>query len=129
MGQLPGPPVNQNSRAGGQGQNVPLGEGAAAKVGAVPSAGRPGPALNLGGRLVVGLLKGLVVDFLQLALGAGEEGAGQIAQGDQTVSPVQSHCPPGQGRREPQRAKRKPEFAAFHVPSSSFSLFSRWEIM
>ena len=129
VGQLPGPPIDYQAGAGGQGDDVSLREGAALKVGAVQPASRSRSALDLGSGLVIGLLHGVVLNLLQLALGAGEKRIGEIAQGDQAVPVSQGQRSPGQCRRQPGRAQGQAEFGPSHVASPSSSSSSRWEII
>ena len=63
----------EESRASGQPDHVSLGEGAAAQIVAVQAAA-PFAALELGHRLVIGLLERLGSGLLQLGLGGGKEG-------------------------------------------------------
>ena len=128
VGQLPRSAVDHQAGTGGQGDGIPLGEGAALKIGAVQAA-RAGPALELGGRLVVGLLHGVVLNLLQLALGTGEKCIGEIAQGDQAVPVSQGQRSSGQRRRQPGCTQGQAEFGPSHVASPSSSSSSRWEII
>ena len=120
----------QKAGTGGQIDHIPLGEGAALHGVAVQAA--PLSILQLGQRLVIGVLEGFGSGLLQLGLGRGQEGVLQIAERDQAVPSAQGQSASGQCRGEDQRPRRNGNFLVLHVssfPSSCSRSSSRWEIM
>ena len=123
------PGHGQHSGAGGQGQSIPLVEGAAAQVGAVQAAAPAALPLTLGQGLVIGGLEGAVHPLLHLGLGLGQEDLIQLTQGDQAVPAAEGQGPAAEDRRQDAAAEQQSCCFPSHVCSSPSSPSSRWEII